>query len=38
MDDDLQNPPFEIPNLIKEIKKGLDVVYGKPKKGKKNFL
>lgn len=28
MDDDLQHPPEEIPNLIKKIDKGYDVVYG----------
>lgn len=28
LDDDLQNPPEEIPKLINEIKKGADVVYG----------
>lgn len=28
MDDDLQNPPEEIPKLIDEIKKGCDVVVG----------
>tara|TARA_B100000886_G_scaffold93274_1_gene61649 strand:+ start:4350 stop:5285 length:936 start_codon:yes stop_codon:yes gene_type:complete len=37
LDDDLQNPPEEIPNLIKEIKKGFDIVYGKPKKEKRIF-
>jgi len=30
MDDDLQNPPEEIPNLIQEIRKGYDAVIGKP--------
>ncbi|MNW44171.1 Undecaprenyl-phosphate 4-deoxy-4-formamido-L-arabinose transferase [compost metagenome] len=30
MDDDLQNPPEEIPNLINEIKKGYDCVVGTP--------
>ena len=28
MDDDLQNPPEEIPKLIEKIQKGYDVVYG----------
>lgn len=37
LDDDLQNPPEEIPNLINEISKGFDVVYGKPKKEKRVF-
>lgn len=31
MDDDLQNPPEEIPHLINKIKEGYDVVYGTPK-------
>ena len=35
MDDDLQHPPEEIPNLINEINNGYDVVYGKPYKDKK---
>jgi len=30
MDDDLQNPPEEIPNLLNEIKKGYDCVIGSP--------
>lgn len=30
MDDDLQNPPEEIPNLLREINKGYDCVIGKP--------
>ncbi|GGG01079.1 glycosyl transferase [Paenibacillus albidus] len=30
MDDDLQNPPEEIPNLLNEIKKGYDCVVGNP--------
>lgn len=32
MDDDLQNPPEEVPALIAELEKGFDVVYGTPKK------
>jgi glycosyltransferase involved in cell wall biosynthesis len=28
MDDDLQNPPEEIPTLLRELSGGLDVVYG----------
>jgi len=31
MDDDLQNPPEEMPHLINKIKEGYDVVYGTPK-------
>lgn len=38
LDDDLQHPPEEIPNLINEINKGFDVVYGKPKKENREFF
>ena len=30
IDDDLQNPPEEIPKLIEKLKEGYDVVYGTP--------
>lgn len=30
LDDDLQNPPEEIPRLIEELERGFDVVYGSP--------
>lgn len=30
IDDDLQNPPEEIPMLLKKLDEGLDVVYGTP--------
>jgi glycosyltransferase involved in cell wall biosynthesis len=30
LDDDLQNPPEEIPKLIEKLEKGYDVVYGTP--------
>ncbi len=30
LDDDLQNPPEEIPQLIQELEQGFDVVYGTP--------
>ena len=30
LDDDLQNPPEEIPKLIKKLEEGYDVVYGTP--------
>lgn len=30
IDDDLQNPPEEIPKLLSELDKGYDVVYGTP--------
>ena len=32
LDDDLQNPPEEIPTLLKKLKEGYDVVFGVPKK------
>ncbi|MFP4042727.1 MAG: glycosyltransferase family 2 protein [Bacteroidales bacterium] len=38
MDDDGQTPPKEIPKLIKEIKKGHDVVYGSYKKKKHSWF
>ena len=31
LDDDLQNPPEEIPKLIEKLSDGFDVVYGYPK-------
>ena len=30
MDDDLQNPPEELPRLLKGFESGADVVYGSP--------
>ena len=32
IDDDLQQPPEEIPNLLAELDRGYDVVYGTPQK------
>ena len=32
LDDDLQNPPEEIPTLLARLDEGFDVVYGKPQK------
>jgi undecaprenyl-phosphate 4-deoxy-4-formamido-L-arabinose transferase len=32
MDDDLQNPPEEIPRLLSKLNEGYDVVYGTPQK------
>jgi len=32
MDDDLQNPPEEVPALLKQLEKDYDVVYGTPQK------
>lgn len=32
LDDDLQNPPEEIPKLIEKLNEGADVVYGRPER------
>ncbi len=32
IDDDLQNPPEEIPKMLARLDEGLDVVYGRPEK------
>jgi undecaprenyl-phosphate 4-deoxy-4-formamido-L-arabinose transferase len=32
IDDDLQNPPEEIPKLLDKLAEGIDVVYGKPQR------
>ena len=37
MDDDLQNPPEEIPKLLKKLGAGYDVVYGTPQKEQHGF-
>lgn len=37
MDDDLQNPPEEIPLLLEKLGEGYDVVYGKPAVRKHNL-
>jgi undecaprenyl-phosphate 4-deoxy-4-formamido-L-arabinose transferase len=37
MDDDLQHPPEEIPQLIEKLRKGFDVVYGSPKSPSHNL-
>ena len=37
MDDDLQFPPEEIPNLLEKIEEGHDVAYGIPTKGMQSF-
>jgi len=34
LDDDLQNPPEEIPRLLEKLQEGYDVVYGTPDKKK----
>lgn len=38
MDDDLQNPPEEIPKLIAKLEEGYDVVYGAPANLHHGFL
>lgn len=38
IDDDLQNPPEEIPALLEELQKGFDVVYGVPEAERHGLL
>jgi glycosyltransferase involved in cell wall biosynthesis len=38
LDDDLQNPPEEIPVLLARLAEGLDVVYGKPQELRHGLL
>src|SRR5262249_28938981 len=38
LDDDLQNPPEEIPRLLELLRAGADVVYGTPEKETHGFL
>ena len=38
LDDDLQNPPEEIPNLLQKLNEGYDVVYAYPRNEKQGFL
>ena len=38
MDDDLQNPPSEIPVMLAKLNEGFDVVYGKPRKERHGLL
>jgi undecaprenyl-phosphate 4-deoxy-4-formamido-L-arabinose transferase len=38
MDDDLQNPPEEIPKLLAKLAEGYDVVYGTPSSGQHGWL
>jgi glycosyltransferase involved in cell wall biosynthesis len=38
MDDDLQNPPEEIPRLLARLAEGYDVVYGTPKRQSHGLL
>lgn len=37
LDDDLQNPPEEIPKLFKKLIEGYDIVYGTPQKEQHGF-
>lgn len=38
LDDDLQNPPEEIPALLAKLEEGYDVVYGKPRQEQHGLL
>lgn len=38
MDDDLQNPPEEVPRLLAKLREGYDVVYGTPQKESHGLL
>ena len=38
IDDDLQNPPEEIPRLLSKLSEGYDVVYGTPQRESHGFL
>jgi undecaprenyl-phosphate 4-deoxy-4-formamido-L-arabinose transferase len=38
LDDDLQNPPEDIPKLLAELKPGVDVVYGVSSEVRQNFF
>jgi glycosyltransferase involved in cell wall biosynthesis len=38
MDDDLQNPPEEVPKLLAKLDEGFDVVYGTPQAEQHGFL
>jgi glycosyltransferase involved in cell wall biosynthesis len=38
IDDDLQNPPEEIPKLLAKLSEGYDVVYGNPLQGNRGLL
>ena len=38
MDDDLQQPPEEIPRLLEQLEQGFDVVYGAPKEERYAFM
>ncbi|MBX9693511.1 MAG: glycosyltransferase family 2 protein [Cyanobacteria bacterium] len=38
LDDDLQNPPSEIPKLLAKLEEGYDVVYGTPENEQHGFM
>lgn len=38
IDDDLQNPPYEIPRLLSKLEEGFDVVYGTPEQQQHGFF
>ena len=38
LDDDLQNPPEEVPKLLAQLDEGYDVVYGKPRQEQHGLL
>ncbi|ADC62725.1 glycosyltransferase family 2 protein [Allochromatium vinosum] len=38
LDDDLQNPPEEVPKLLARLNEGYDVVYGKPRQEQHGIL
>jgi len=38
LDDDLQNPPEEVPKLLAQLEHGNDVVYGTPERERHGFL
>jgi len=38
IDDDLQNPPEEIPKLLAKLEEGFDVIYGTPEKEQHGFF
>lgn len=38
LDDDIQNPPDEVPKLLVKLEQGFDVVYGTPERERHGFL
>src|ERR687883_1386764 len=37
LDDDLQNPPEEVPKLLARLEEGVDVVYGRPRERRRGL-